>query len=324
MRSCITAIVALLCTSAAGADELVFEPSKDNTLYFSTAGVLSNGQGPGIFAGTNAVGAPRRALIAFDLGPILPASTIQSVTLTLFMSQSIAVAQDVRLHRVTNAWGEGASVAVGGGGGGGAGGPAAPGDATWLHRFSPTDLWTTPGGDFDASASASTSVGSQGSYSWSSPQMVADVQSWVTSGNSFGWILITNELSAPTAKRFESRESSIPSLRPMLHVVFTRSPTDVAPQLASRLVLAPASPNPFNPSTSLRFELPFAGRARLTVHDVRGRLLATLVDAPLDEGWQRAEWDGRAAGGQPLASGVYVTRLEHASGTRMQRVVLSK
>lgn len=323
MRSCVTVfLVAAGIAADAAAGSMTLQPSKDNTLYFSTLGDVSNGQGPEMFAGTMHTGAPRRALVAFDVSAIPAAATIDSVTLTLYMSRTIVGPQNVRLHRVAADWGEGASVAGGGGGGGGAGGPAEPGDATWLHRFYSTDFWTSPGGDFAATPSASASVDTVGFYSWNSAQMVADVQSWLASGNNFGWILITNEATFPTSKRFETRES-ISTLRPKLRVVF-RDPTDALPPLASKLFLAPATPNPFNPATSLRFELPHAGHARLTVHDVHGRLVATLVDAPLDAGPHHTVWDGRTAHGETAASGVYIARLESASGTRTRRLVLAK
>jgi trimeric autotransporter adhesin len=71
------------------------------------------------------------------------------------------------------------------------------------------------------------------------------------------------------------------------------------------VTLYPNFPNPFNPSTTIRYYLPEAAPVRLTVFDMAGRRLAVLVDGTLSEGEHRAVWDA-----SNLASGVYVYRLE--------------
>ena len=69
-------------------------------------------------------------------------------------------------------------------------------------------------------------------------------------------------------------------------------------------------PNPFNPRTTIRFELLEAASASLAVYDADGRRLATLRDGPCAAGEYRVEWDGRDERGQALASGVYFVRLD--------------
>jgi hypothetical protein len=71
-----------------------------------------------------------------------------------------------------------------------------------------------------------------------------------------------------------------------------------------------ASPNPFNPRTTLRFDLPQAGAARLAVYDLAGRLVRTLVDGSLPQGANEVAWDGRDETGRPVSTGAYVARLE--------------
>ena len=142
--------------------EVALGPSKDNTLYFSITGGFSNGAGNHIFAGKNNSGNARRAVIAFDLASQVPAgATITGATLTRNMSRSQAGAETVKLHRLLADWGEGTSQAFGNEGGGAS---ASSGDATWTHRFFSTATWQTTGGDFSPTVSASTSVGSIGSY----------------------------------------------------------------------------------------------------------------------------------------------------------------
>ncbi len=83
-------------------------------------------------------------------------------------------------------------------------------------------------------------------------------------------------------------------------------------------------PNPFNPITMIRFTLEQRAHARLTVHDLLGRQVATLVDGVLDAGMHASTWTGKDQDGRALPSGVYMYRLStgHTSVTR--RMVLAK
>lgn len=217
------AALAALLASAVSADNISVNADRDNTLYVDFAGELSNGAGPNLFVGRNTAGEVRRALVRFNLDAVPPGSTINSVTLKLYMSRTRAGNEFVSVHRVTADWGEAGSVADGGGGQGGA---AETGDATWQHRFYNTTYWAVPGGDYAVSASATTTVGATLSYyTWTSPQLAADVANWINNpGTNFGWIVIGNESTNTTAKRFESRESFDPTLVPRLSIDFTPPP----------------------------------------------------------------------------------------------------
>jgi hypothetical protein len=207
-------------------DTIVLEPTRDNTLYENPTGSVSNGQGQFFFAGRTVQpqNAIRRGLLQFDIDGNVPANaTIDGVTLSLTNSRTISGSQTVGLHRALSDWGEGASDASGQEGGGA---QAAPGDATWLHAFFRDELWITGGGDFEAAASASLAVAGVGSYTWgSTPQMVADVQSWLDDpGDNFGWFVLGTEVTSGTAKRFNSREHLSAGSRPRLTVDFTPLP----------------------------------------------------------------------------------------------------
>jgi hypothetical protein len=170
--------IAAFCTLEMYAQTVVtLNPAKDNTLYENPEGSLSNGAGDHFFAGKTNGGFIRRGLLAFDIAGNIPqGATITQVSLSLSMSRTVAGNNTVSLHAVSSDWGEGASDAAGNEGGGAG---SQSGDATWLHTFFNTNLWTAQGGDFASTASASTVVGNVGSYIWSSPEMVTDVQSWL-------------------------------------------------------------------------------------------------------------------------------------------------
>ena len=83
-------------------------------------------------------------------------------------------------------------------------------------------------------------------------------------------------------------------------------------------------PNPFNPSTAIRYEIGESGRASLRIYDVSGALVRTLVDRSHDVGDYQASWDGRDQTGKAVASGVYFYRLETHDYAQTRRMVLLK
>ena len=194
--------------SAILADTVSLLPQKDNTLYLDLNGQLSNGQGIYLFAGRTTNDALRRGLIAFDLTSIPANATITGATLSMFLNRPRPndAGVGVSLSRALLDWGEGASDA---GDPGGIGAQAETGDATWLHTFYDTSFWTTPGGDFSPFLSATTSVTTNGTYTWSGTGLLADVQSWVSNpANNFGWFILGAEMDTGTAQRFNTRENT--------------------------------------------------------------------------------------------------------------------
>lgn len=193
---------------AGNAVTVTLNPSADNSLFESSTGSLSNGAGLYLFAGlTNRVEL-RRGLVRFNLSSIPAGSTIQSATLTMTVSRSISGALDMSLHTVNNSWGEGASDAPGQEG---TGTTAQNGDATWLHRFYPTQLWQQPGGDYRSTPSATTAVGGNGSYVWSSADLAGDVQRWLDApAINHGWAIIGAEGVTASAKRLDASEGPVP------------------------------------------------------------------------------------------------------------------
>jgi hypothetical protein len=83
-------------------------------------------------------------------------------------------------------------------------------------------------------------------------------------------------------------------------------------------------PNPFNPSTRIRFDLATPERVRVDVYDVAGRLVARLVDGPYPSGFHSVVWDGIDRRGSQVASGVYFVRMKAGDYYGTRRVVLLK
>jgi len=213
------------CTSATSAgvrDTVYLQALGDLTLYEDSLGGLANGAGQHMFVGrpdTTSVGARRRALIRFDIAGSIPSGAfISEATLTLNMSQTSSDSQLIELHSLTSMWTEGPSDPPGNEG---AGSPSQSGDATWIHCSFNTNFWDSSGGDFDHFVADTTWVAGPGQYTWNSMYVAAAVKQWLdTPATNFGWILVGNEDTTKTTKRFDTREHPVDSLRPELMVVY--------------------------------------------------------------------------------------------------------
>jgi len=81
-------------------------------------------------------------------------------------------------------------------------------------------------------------------------------------------------------------------------------------------------PNPFNPSTTIRYGVPEASHVALTVFDIGGRQVTTLVDGYREPGYHRVVWNGRSDRGNPVASGVFFVRFVGYGGPGDEPTVL--
>lgn len=203
---------------------VVLPASQDNTIYGELTN-NSNGAGDNFTVGTIVSGNVRRGLIKFDLSSIPAGSSITAVSLRMVMNKTAATAPaaSITLHRLNASWGEGASAAASFSDGQGV--VAMAGDATWLCSFADgvggcSSSWAA-GGNYQASASATSSVNGNNPYTWSSAQAMADVQGWVNSaGSNYGWLLRSDEVIFQTAKRFSSRTNPVIADRPTLTVTY--------------------------------------------------------------------------------------------------------
>jgi hypothetical protein len=83
-------------------------------------------------------------------------------------------------------------------------------------------------------------------------------------------------------------------------------------------------PNPLNPNTELSFYLARDGRVRITIYDVQGRLVKTLMDETRGSGEQRVRWDGKNQNERTVPSGVYFIRIQTPEGEATQRATVLK
>jgi hypothetical protein len=92
-----------------------------------------------------------------------------------------------------------------------------------------------------------------------------------------------------------------------------------------RFELYQSLPNPFNPTTTIRYDVPKGGaKLSLEVYDVRGRWIRTLVDGFVNEGQKSVVWDGTDHRGNPVSTGMYFYRLRAPGFSETRKVMLLK
>lgn len=219
-------LAAILLVASAHALSITNFPVADTSLM-EVAADHNNGGQEFVLAGRTQNGPHARALYRFEFPNIPADATIQSVVLQLEVTRQPGDASAVNslfsLHRMLRPWGEGTNVATSNPG---QGTPATAGEATWTHSFYPTNAWAEPGGaagiDYASGESSYQFIYSPDLSPYrfeSTPELVDDVQEWVSHPeNNFGWMLIGNDDTIFTARRFNSREDT--NAQPALEISF--------------------------------------------------------------------------------------------------------
>jgi M6 family metalloprotease-like protein len=93
---------------------------------------------------------------------------------------------------------------------------------------------------------------------------------------------------------------------------------------AKRFFLYQNYPNPFNPVTNIMFTVPGKAHTSLSIYNIEGRLVKTLVDGEFEGGVKTVAWDGRDARGNLVSTGVYLYRLKAGGNTMTRKMILLK
>ncbi|MEE9167618.1 MAG: Ig-like domain-containing protein [Candidatus Neomarinimicrobiota bacterium] len=83
-------------------------------------------------------------------------------------------------------------------------------------------------------------------------------------------------------------------------------------------------PNPFNPVTSIRYELPEKSRIVITIHDILGKEIGTLVNTIQDAGYKSVIWDGTDEFGRTVGTGIYLYQMKAGDYTQTKKMLLLK
>ncbi|MCH7498328.1 MAG: T9SS type A sorting domain-containing protein, partial [Candidatus Marinimicrobia bacterium] len=99
---------------------------------------------------------------------------------------------------------------------------------------------------------------------------------------------------------------------------------DESDQIPTAYALHQNFPNPFNPTTTMKFALPMASNITLRVFDLRGRVVRELVSGHWKSGYHRVIWNGKTDNGRDVPSGIYIAHLVTPDYTKSIKMVLLK
>ena len=105
-------------------------------------------------------------------------------------------------------------------------------------------------------------------------------------------------------------------------VITSVEKTDI--ELPRTFALRQNFPNPFNPSTTLSYDLPKEAQVSLRIYNLLGEEVALLVESTQQLGTHVVRWDGRNKHGQSVSSGVYLARLQAGDFANVLKIVLIK
>lgn len=142
-------------------------------------------------------------------------------------------------------------------------------------------------------------------------------------GSTAGLRVIRSTLGQPVAGRVAAGNYAIGAGAWSVLPAPTDGLAESSPAPIEHYRLYSAVPNPFNPRTTIPFDVPArGGRVRLSIHDVRGRLVKVLVDGEALPGHQTITWDGRDDTGRSASSGIFILSLEAGDDRITQKLVL--
>ena len=83
-------------------------------------------------------------------------------------------------------------------------------------------------------------------------------------------------------------------------------------------------PNPFNPNTILRYDLPEGGLVNITIYDMMGRKVSTLVNRKQTAGYKSVQWNATNNAGSPVSAGIYLYMIQAGEFRQTKKMVLLK
>ena len=86
----------------------------------------------------------------------------------------------------------------------------------------------------------------------------------------------------------------------------------------------PAYPNPFNPVTTLRYDLPEDAPVNITIYDMMGRQVKTLINNQQSAGSKLIRWSATNQSGRPVSAGLYLYRIQAGKFNQTRKVILLK
>ncbi|MBM2841552.1 MAG: Cytochrome [Bacteroidetes bacterium] len=195
--------------------------------------------------------------------------------------------------------------------------PNQPRDGVWPQYISYVDVLIAPGTRHFEIVSSSPWIGGDDFFiTYSDTVFVRKAVEW-TKSNGFGGMMIYELWNGWIASAPQGQKD--PLLRALIDALNVNSSTSQGTQVPDQFHLRNNFPNPFNPSTTIRFELPVSAHVRLEIFDVLGRQVETLRDEKMDPGVFDIKWSPK-----DLPSGVYIYRFAAGEVLRSGKMLLLK
>lgn len=191
--------------------------------------------------------------------------------------------------------------------------------------------WTAPGDD-DMTGRADRyeirhSSSALDDNNWNSGQLIGQSLNPVPAGQEQVFTASNLEGGATrffAVKSFDEADNPSPVSNVAVTLVTDVDDDDGGALLPDKARLDNAYPNPFNGSTQIEYSIPSLSHVEISIYDLLGQKVTTLVDRPVGSGDHRVEWKGVSDGGSPVASGVYFCRLVTENASDTQKVILLK
>ena len=157
--------------------------------------------------------------------------------------------------------------------------------------------------------------------------LLSDYQYYPNGGNGFLRIMefspINNTIQvktySPTLNQYETKGSSQFTLIYDMQLLIT--PVELLPKI---FALHQNYPNPFNPVTTLRYDLPENAMINITIYDMLGKQVKTLVNQTQDAGYKSVIWDATNDYGKPVSAGIYLYQIQAGEYISTKKMVLLK
>ena len=137
--------------------------------------------------------------------------------------------------------------------------------------------------------------------------------------------MVADSMPLPVASGLENVNDFYMTMERMMTRVSTVSTTPDLETLPGKFALYPAYPNPFNPNTSISYELPTDGMVYLAIYDVMGRKVNTLVSSKIQRaGYHHVTWNATNDLGQSVAAGMYIYTIQSGKFRQTKKMILLK
>jgi flagellar hook assembly protein FlgD len=83
-------------------------------------------------------------------------------------------------------------------------------------------------------------------------------------------------------------------------------------------------PNPFNPTTQISYDLPEASRVSISIHDLMGREIRTMINSEQTAGFKNLQWNATDNAGQPVSAGMYIYTIQAGEFRSTKKMLLLK